>query len=118
MQNLAFEKHYRVKDLASLWGLSRKTVTRVFAGEAGVVRVTNDGTSKYATLSISESAASRVHEKLGKQQLCETAEAIQSLKIIRLRHLDPTLSRNLSQYHQAETLRNERRTKGGRSNEP
>jgi len=67
MENLAFEKHNRVKDLASLWGLSPKTVTQIFAGEAGIVRVTNDGTSKrkYATLSIPESVASRVHEKLG-----------------------------------------------------
>lgn len=94
MESLAFEKHYRVKDLAGLWGLSRKTVTRLFAGEAGVFRVTNDGISKrkYATLSIPESVASRVHEKLGNQPLQETAAAIQPLRVIHLRDVQAGLS--------------------------
>jgi hypothetical protein len=94
MESLAFEKHYRVKDLAGLWGLSRKTVTRIFAGEAGVVRVTNGGTSKrkYATLSIPESVASRVHEKLGNLPLRETAAAIQPLRVICLRDTHAGLS--------------------------
>jgi AraC-like DNA-binding protein len=39
MGSFAFEKHYRVKDLAGLWGLSAKTVARIFADEAGVIRV-------------------------------------------------------------------------------
>jgi len=94
MESLAFEKHYRVKDLAGLWGLSWKTVTRLFAGEAGVVRVTNDGTSKrkYATLSIPESVVSRVHEKLGNQPLQETAAAIQPRRVIHLRDIHAGLS--------------------------
>ena len=46
MGSFAFEKHYRVKELAGLWGLSPKTVTRIFADEPGVIRVAKDGTAK------------------------------------------------------------------------
>ena len=85
MGSFAFEKHYRVKELAALWGLSPKTVTRIFADEAGVVRVANDGTTKrkYATLSIPESVASRVHERLGNATMLETVERA-PVRIIRL----------------------------------
>ena len=38
MGSFAFEKHYRVKELAGIWGLSAKTVTRMFAEEDGVIR--------------------------------------------------------------------------------
>jgi hypothetical protein len=67
MGSFAFEKHYRVRELANLWGLSAKTVARIFADETGVIRVTNYGARKrkYATLSIPETVASRVHERLG-----------------------------------------------------
>jgi AraC-like DNA-binding protein len=94
MESFAFERHYRVKELAGLWGLSAKTVSRIFAEEAGVIRVTNDGTSKrkYATLSIPESVASRVHEKLGNQQLSESLQAIQQVRIIRLGNIDSAVS--------------------------
>ena len=33
----AFEKHYSVKELATLWNLSDRTIRRMFAGEPGVV---------------------------------------------------------------------------------
>ena len=58
MGSFAFEKHYRVRELANLWGLSAKTVARIFADEADVIRVTNYGAPKrkYVTLSIPESA--------------------------------------------------------------
>lgn len=64
----AFERHYRVKELARLWGLSANTVTRMFVNEAGVLRVDNIGSSKrkYITLSIPESVALRVHERLSR----------------------------------------------------
>ena len=86
MGSTAFEKHYRVKELAGLWGLSPKTVCRIFADEAGVIRVSNDGTSKrkYATLSIPESVASRVHEKLGNGTTPEITQETRPVRIIRL----------------------------------
>lgn len=71
MAGFAFEKHYRVKELAGLWGLSPKTIARIFGEEAGVIRVANEGVGKrkYATLAIPESVALRVHERLGNQPL-------------------------------------------------
>ena len=86
MASFAFEKHYRVKELAGIWGLSPKTVTRLFADEPGVIRVANDvtGKRKYATLSIPESVASRVHERLGTQATAQTDSRPTSVRIIRL----------------------------------
>jgi hypothetical protein len=89
MGSFVFEKHYRVKELAGLWGLSPKTVSRIFAEEAGVIRVANDGATKrkYATLSIPESVASRVHEKLGNQPFEENT-LIHPIRVVRLRDID------------------------------
>jgi len=91
MGSFAFEKHYRVRELAGLWGLSPKTVSRLFAEEAGVIRVVNDGVNKrtYATLSIPESVASRVHDKLGNQP---TSHSVQPIRIIRLGNIQSTAS--------------------------
>ena len=95
MRSFTFEKHYRVRELAGLWGLSAKTVTRIFADEAGVIRVANDGTCKrkYATLSIPESVALRVHERLGNQPLQATFPGSHPLRIIRLSDLHAGMSR-------------------------
>jgi AraC-like DNA-binding protein len=89
MSNIAFEKHYRVKELARLWGLSPKTITRTFEEEAGVVRIANEGTGKrkYATLSIPESVALRVHERLGNQSLQPALAGGHPLRVVRLRDL-------------------------------
>jgi AraC-like DNA-binding protein len=94
MGSFAFERHYRVKELAGLWGLSPKTLTRIFADEVGVIRVANDGTGKrkYATLSIPESVAFRVHERLGNQPL-QPPLGGQQLRTIRLRDLGAGASR-------------------------
>src|SRR5215469_4748225 len=85
MEGPAFEKHYRVKELAGLWGLSSKTVSRIFASETGVIRVANEGKGKrkYTTLSIPESVASRVHERLG-ENLRGVVESFKPVRIIRL----------------------------------
>lgn len=90
MGSSAFEKHYRVKELAGLWGLSPKTVSRIFAEEVGVIRVANSGTGKrrYETLSIPESVASRVHERLGNQGFHAFLQGCQPLRIIRLTERD------------------------------
>ena len=87
MASFAFEKHYRVKELAGIWGLSPKTVSRLFADEPGVIRVANElkGKRKYATLSIPESVASRVHERLGTPAMGEAETHATSVRIIRLR---------------------------------
>lgn len=95
MGSVALEKHYRVGELAGLWGLSAKTVTRIFAEEADVIRVANNGTGKrkYATLSIPESVALRVHERLGNQPFQATLAGSHPLRIIHLGDLHAGVSK-------------------------
>jgi hypothetical protein len=68
---IALEKHYRVNELAGLWGLSAKIIRRMFANEPGVIRIANHGTGKYKcmVLSIPESVVVRVHESLSAQPI-------------------------------------------------
>jgi hypothetical protein len=37
--SIATEKHYRVKDLAELWGFSDNTIIKQFTDEPGVLRL-------------------------------------------------------------------------------
>lgn len=84
----ALEKHYRVREHASLWGFSDNTIIRLFAGEPGVVRL-ESGTlkRKYTTLSIPESVALRVHERLGHKPLQSDLSSRNPLRLIHLRDL-------------------------------
>jgi len=84
----ALEKHYRVRELATLWGFSDNTIIRIFANEPGVIRLSSDvGRRKYITLSIPESVALRVHERLGCEPLGAQLSRSNPLRIIRLRDL-------------------------------
>jgi hypothetical protein len=82
----AFEKHYRVKELAALWGMSADTITRLFANEPGVLRVNNfgNGKRKDTLLCIPASVALRVHESLSHNTLQAPLPAANPLRIIRL----------------------------------
>ena len=65
----AFEKHYCVSEVAELWGLSERTIRRIFADEPGVIKWENGETRfkrGYTTLRIPESVVQRVHRKLRK----------------------------------------------------
>jgi transcriptional regulator GlxA family with amidase domain len=65
----AFEKHFSVRELAQLWGLSERTIRRIFAGEAGVIcwgRDESRSKRAYKTLRIPDSVAQRVYRKLRK----------------------------------------------------
>jgi hypothetical protein len=89
MSSAALEKHYRVRELAALWGFSDNTIIRMFASEPGVVRLESGaGRRKYTTLSIPESVALRVHERLSQESLQEQLSAGNPLRVIRLRDLD------------------------------
>ena len=65
--DLANEKHYSVAELASLWGLSERTIRRMFENEPGVLCW---GSSErrfkrgYKTLRIPETVMLRVHRQL------------------------------------------------------
>jgi hypothetical protein len=89
MNSSALEKHYRVKELAALWSLSDNTIIRLFTAEPGVIRLESDaGRRKYTTLSIPESVALRVHDRLSEESLEAHLSAGNPLRIIRLRDLD------------------------------
>jgi transcriptional antiterminator len=65
-QTLALERHYTVGEIAKMWGLSEKTVRRMFEDEDGVLQW---GVSEqrhrrgYITMRIPESVLLRVHYK-------------------------------------------------------
>src|SRR5690349_13526476 len=61
------QKHYGPVELAKMWGLSAKTVRRLFDEEDGVIRLENPEQRYkrgYTSLRISESAARRVYSRL------------------------------------------------------
>jgi hypothetical protein len=85
----AFEKHYRVKELADLWGFCDNTIISLFADEPGVLRLERlTAKRNYITLSIPESVALRVHERLGHQALKPQLATGNPLRVVRLRDLN------------------------------
>lgn len=63
---LGLERHYSVTEIAEMWGLSEKTVRRMFEEEDGVLQWGNQETRRkrgYITLRIPESILLRVHRK-------------------------------------------------------
>lgn len=67
--DLFSEKHYSVLEIAKLWGLSQKTIRRLFTGEPGVVEIGFEESRSrrvYKTRRIPESVVQRVHRRLRK----------------------------------------------------
>ena len=62
--NSTFEKHYRVAELARLWGIGRETARKLFLNEPGVIRIRLGRKHKNTVLSIPASVAARVHNRL------------------------------------------------------
>jgi hypothetical protein len=60
----AFEKHYRIGELARMWGLGRKTVRRLIKDDPGVLKIRIGGKKSHTTYSVPESAARRIHSRL------------------------------------------------------
>jgi hypothetical protein len=58
------EKHYRVSDLAELWGLGRETVRKLVKDDPGVIKVRQGRKKVHTTYSVPESAAKRIHTRL------------------------------------------------------
>ena len=63
---VTFERHLSVEELAALWGMSEDFVRRLFVKEPGVVVFFNHQPGKrvYRTLRIPESIALRVHRRM------------------------------------------------------
>jgi hypothetical protein len=64
---VVFERHYSVKELASTWGLSERTIRRMFASEPGIIEWGHKETRSrraYRTWRIPESVAQRVYRSM------------------------------------------------------
>lgn len=66
IHSVALERHYTVPEVATLWGVSEKTVRRLFDEEDGVLRWGSDETLRkrgYHNLRIPQSVLIRVHQR-------------------------------------------------------
>jgi hypothetical protein len=60
----AFERHYRVGELAKLWGLGRETVRLLVKDEPGVLKIRQGRRRAQTTYSVPESVVVRIHTRL------------------------------------------------------
>jgi hypothetical protein len=59
-----FEKHYRIGELARLWGLGRETVRKLVKDDPGVIKIRMGRKRCHTVYSVPESAARRIHTRL------------------------------------------------------
>ena len=64
VKNTAFEKHYRIGDLARFWGLGRETVRMLVKNDPGVIKIRMGRKKAHTMYSVPESAAHRIHTRL------------------------------------------------------
>ncbi len=60
----AFERHYRIGELAKLWGLGRETVRKLVSTEPDVIKIRLGKNKRHTTYAIPESTARRIHLRL------------------------------------------------------
>lgn len=60
----AFEKHYRIGELARVWSLGRETVRKLVKDEPGVIKIRLGRKKAHTIYSVPESAAQRIHTRL------------------------------------------------------
>lgn len=60
----AFERHYRICDLAEMWKLGRETVRLLVKDEDGVIKVRLGRKKAQTVYSVPESVAKRIHTRL------------------------------------------------------
>jgi hypothetical protein len=63
-ENAAFERHYRIGELARMWGLGRETVRKLVKDDPGVIKIRMGRKKAHTIYSVPESAASRIHTQL------------------------------------------------------
>ena len=64
VENTTFERHYRISDLARLWGLGRETVRKLIKDDPGVIKIRMGRKKAHTIYSVPESAARRIHTRL------------------------------------------------------
>ena len=60
----AFERHYRIGELAEMWKLGRETVRVLVKDEDGVIKVRLGRKKAQTVYSVPESVAKRIHTRL------------------------------------------------------
>jgi hypothetical protein len=60
----AFERHYRVGELAAMWKLGRETVRLLVKDDPGVVKIRQGRKKSHTTYSVPESVAAKIHRQL------------------------------------------------------
>jgi len=63
-EHTTFERHYRVSDLARLWGLGREIVRKLVKDDPGVIKIRMRRKKAHTVYSVPESAAQRIHTRL------------------------------------------------------
>ena len=63
-ENTTFEKHYRVGELARMWGLGRETVRKLVKDDQGVIKIRMGRKKAHTVYSVPASAACRIHTRL------------------------------------------------------
>jgi hypothetical protein len=64
LADTAFEKHYRVGDLAEMWSLGRETVRKLVKDDPEVVKIRMGRKKSNTIYSVPESVARRIHTRL------------------------------------------------------
>ena len=60
----AFERHYRIGELAEMWQLGRETVRLLVKDERGVIKIRLGRKKAHSIYSVPESVAVRIHTRL------------------------------------------------------
>src|SRR2546426_4873595 len=60
----AFERHYRIGELAAKWQLGRETIRLLVKDERGVMKIRLGRKKAHTVYSVPESAAVRIHTRL------------------------------------------------------
>ena len=64
LRHPAFERHYRIGELAETWQLGRETVRLLVKDERGVIKIRLGRKKAHAIYSVPESVAVRIHTRL------------------------------------------------------
>jgi hypothetical protein len=60
----AFERHYRIGELAQMWQLGRETVRLLVKEERGVIKIRLGQKKAHTIYSVPQSVAARIHTRL------------------------------------------------------
>jgi hypothetical protein len=64
LEQPAFERHYRIGELAEMWQLGRETVRLLVKDERGVIKIRLGRKKAHTIYSVPQSVAARIHTRL------------------------------------------------------